>query len=139
MTQTRTTDVVVIGGGLAGLTAAAFLAQSGRQVRLFEKASTLGGRAATYTKNGFSFNLGPHAFYQGGSGIAILRELNVPFTGHTPSGSGAYAVDQGPLHTFSAGFLSLLTTGLLRWPEKIELARLLGSFHKLQPESLHHL
>jgi phytoene dehydrogenase-like protein len=139
MTQTPTTDVVVIGGGLAGLTAAAFLAHSGRQVRLFEKASTLGGRAATHTKNGFSFNLGPHALYQGGAGLAILQELNVPFTGHPPSGSGAYAVDQGVLHTFPAGFLSLLTTGLLRWPEKIELARLLGSFHKLQPESLQHL
>lgn len=139
MTHTQETDVIVIGGGVAGLTAAAFLAHGGRKVRLFEKASTLGGRAATHTKSGFSFNLGPHALYQGGAGLTLLRALNVPFTGHPPSGSGAYAVDQGALHTFPVGFLSLLTTGLLRWPEKIELARLLGSFHKLQPESLQHL
>lgn len=139
MAETQTLDIVVIGGGLAGLTAAAFLARAGRKVSLFEKAPVLGGRAATSTKQHFSFNLGPHAFYQGGPGIAILRELNVPFTGNTPSSSGAYAFDRGALHTFPGGFVSLLTTGLLRWPEKLELARLLGSFHKLQPESLHHL
>jgi phytoene dehydrogenase-like protein len=139
MAETRTTDVVVIGGGLSGLTAAAFLAQAGRKVLLFEKTHTLGGRAVTQTKNGFSFNLGPHALYQGGPGIAVLRELNVPFTGSAPSGAGAYAVDQGVLHTFPAGFVSLLTTGLLRWQAKVELARMLGSFHKLQPGSLQHV
>ena len=38
-------NVAVIGGGLAGLTAANFLARAGFSVTLFEKSSAIGGRA----------------------------------------------------------------------------------------------
>ena len=41
-------DVVVIGGGLAGLSASVALADSGFQVSLFEKGPRLGGRATSY-------------------------------------------------------------------------------------------
>jgi squalene-associated FAD-dependent desaturase len=41
-------DVIVIGGGLAGLAASIALADSGLRVRLIEKAPRLGGRATTY-------------------------------------------------------------------------------------------
>ena len=41
------TDVVVVGGGMAGLSAACYLARAGVAVTLFEKAASLGGRAAT--------------------------------------------------------------------------------------------
>ena len=37
------TDVVVVGGGVAGLTAACFLAREGVRVSLFEKSPILGG------------------------------------------------------------------------------------------------
>jgi len=41
-------DVIVIGGGLAGLTTAALLARSGKAVTLFEHSSReIGGRART--------------------------------------------------------------------------------------------
>ena len=39
--------VVVIGGGLAGLSAAAALVESGFDVQLFESRRTCGGRAAS--------------------------------------------------------------------------------------------
>jgi phytoene dehydrogenase-like protein len=39
-------DVIVIGGGLAGLTTAALLARAGKSVTLFEQSSSeIGGRA----------------------------------------------------------------------------------------------
>ena len=41
-------SVIVIGGGLAGLSAATALAESGVRVRLFEKRPYLGGRATSY-------------------------------------------------------------------------------------------
>lgn len=94
-----TTDVVVIGGGLAGLAAATFLARADRTVTLFEKAREIGGRAATHTKDGFHFNLGPHALYRAGHGTRILRELGVQFTGSMPSASGGYAIAHGTAHT----------------------------------------
>jgi squalene-associated FAD-dependent desaturase len=41
-------SVIVIGGGLAGLSSAVALAEAGYRVRLFEKRPHLGGRAASY-------------------------------------------------------------------------------------------
>ena len=139
MTQTATTDVAVVGGGLAGLAAATYLARAGRSVTLFEKSRTLGGRAATHTKGDFRFNIGPHALYRGAEGIKVLRELGVQFSGSVPSASGAYAVENGTKHALPGGFVSLLTTGLLRLPGKFETARLLASFQKIDARALQHL
>jgi phytoene dehydrogenase-like protein len=57
------TDVVVIGGGMAGLSTACYLARAGVPVTLFEKAANLGGRAATQNHDGYLFNRGIHAIY----------------------------------------------------------------------------
>ena len=53
--QHAQTDVVVVGGGLAGLASACYLARAGVAVTLFEKASGLGGRAATTNHDGYAF------------------------------------------------------------------------------------
>lgn len=55
--------VIVVGGGLAGLSAAARLAHNGYQVTLLEKAPKLGGRAISIPLKGFNFNFGAHAIY----------------------------------------------------------------------------
>lgn len=136
MHPTDVVDVAIVGGGVAGLTAATYLARAGRSVRLFEKASSLGGRAATQTKNGFQFNLGPHALYRAGEGSKILHELGVRFTGHMPNASGGFAIAHGKKYTMPGGFISLLTTGLLRLPAKFELARYLGSLSALDTQPL---
>src|SRR5205085_8850198 len=47
-TQLRMADVIVIGGGLAGLASAAALAGSGHNVRVLESRRFLGGRATSY-------------------------------------------------------------------------------------------
>ena len=52
-------DVIVIGGGHNGLTAAAWLAKVGRKVLVLERRATLGGAAATEELfPGFHFNTG---------------------------------------------------------------------------------
>ncbi|HQT39848.1 MAG TPA: FAD-dependent oxidoreductase [Acidocella sp.] len=51
-------SVAVIGAGMAGLTAAAHLAQVGMQVTLFDKGRKPGGRMATRISDGFIFNHG---------------------------------------------------------------------------------
>ena len=68
---------VVVGGGLAGLAAATLLARAGRSVALYERTSTIGGRAATHEEKGFRLNLGPHALYRGGAAMCVLRTLGI--------------------------------------------------------------
>ena len=52
-------DCVIIGGGLAGLTASIFLARAGLSVLLLERSKKLGGRARTEFMEGNYLNLGP--------------------------------------------------------------------------------
>jgi phytoene dehydrogenase-like protein len=58
-------EITVIGGGVAGLTAAITCAEAGASVRLYEAHEQLGGRARS-TDGEYKANLGPHAIYKGG-------------------------------------------------------------------------
>ena len=53
------TRTIVIGGGIAGLSAAALLAGEGHEVTLLEKNAQLGGRAGIHRESGFTFDTGP--------------------------------------------------------------------------------
>ena len=134
MDQGQTRDVAVVGGGLAGLAAAALLARRGHPVVLFERTATLGGRAVTHAAGGFRLNLGPHALYRRGPGAAVLDTLGVRYTGGVPDASGGLALDGGAAHALPGGLVSLLTTGLFGPVAKLETARLLGGFQRLDAE-----
>ena len=55
--------VLVIGGGFAGLSSAAFLAKEGFDVTLVEKNAEIGGRARLFKKEGYSFDMGPSWYW----------------------------------------------------------------------------
>jgi phytoene dehydrogenase-like protein len=138
MTTTRQDDVLVIGGGLAGLTCAALIAREGRRVTVLEKASTLGGRGATHVEEGgYALNLGPHALYRGGAAATVLRELGVGWRGAAPSATGGYALDRGGRHALPGGLVSLLTTGLFGVAAKMETARMLAGLARVDASALH--
>jgi diapolycopene oxygenase len=59
MTTSDSQRVVIIGGGLGGLAAAATLAARGYAVTLVEKSTWLGGKAAQLNEAGFRFDMGP--------------------------------------------------------------------------------
>jgi len=56
-------DVTVIGAGFAGLAAAALLAKDGFEVTVLEKNEMAGGRARTWEKDGFIFDMGPSWYW----------------------------------------------------------------------------
>lgn len=55
-------QVVVIGGGVGGMAAAARLAVKGHSVTLLEQGQRFGGKLARYERDGFVFDTGPSLF-----------------------------------------------------------------------------
>ncbi|WP_185147363.1 phytoene desaturase family protein [Chryseobacterium binzhouense] len=54
----------IIGSGFSGLSAAAYAAKNGHEVHVFEKNSSLGGRARQFsTDNGYVFDMGPSWYW----------------------------------------------------------------------------
>jgi hypothetical protein len=80
-------DITVVGGGIAGLTAAITAAERGAGVRLLEARAETGGRARS-TQGAYRANLGPHVLYKDGPLWAWLDERGLlpacarpPFSG----------------------------------------------------------
>ena len=63
VTQQRATQnpkkIIVIGGGMGGLAAAARLAKLGHHVSLYEASDRVGGKCRTEKISGYSFDVGP--------------------------------------------------------------------------------
>lgn len=57
------TKVSIIGSGFSSLSAACYLAKDGYEVTVFEKNSTVGGRARQLKKEGFTFDIGPSWYW----------------------------------------------------------------------------
>ena len=51
--------ISIIGSGFSALAASCYLAQKGNDVTVYEKNSTIGGRARQLKKDGFTFDIGP--------------------------------------------------------------------------------
>ncbi len=56
-------QVIVIGAGFSGLSAATSLAQKGYEVTILEKNSMAGGRARVFEEEGFTFDMGPSWYW----------------------------------------------------------------------------
>jgi len=57
------TDVIVVGAGIGGLTAAALLQERGIRTVVFEKNGFPGGSCASFRRNGYTFDAGASVFY----------------------------------------------------------------------------
>jgi all-trans-retinol 13,14-reductase len=71
---------IVIGSGMAGLTAGAHLARSGHQVTVYEQFAEIGGVTATLKREGFGWDLGPLLLEGLGPGEPageVLAELGI--------------------------------------------------------------
>jgi protoporphyrinogen oxidase len=66
-------SVTVLGGGLAGLSAAQKFCEQGWTVTVIEREPEVGGLASSFTVDGYTFDHGPHRLY------SSLEELNDHF------------------------------------------------------------
>ncbi len=70
-------DAIVVGGGIAGLTASAYLARAGLKTLLIEKNRELGGLVNTFARNGFRFEAGVRALEDAGIILPMLKDLGI--------------------------------------------------------------
>jgi phytoene desaturase len=87
--KTQECDVVVIGAGIGGLSAAAFMTQAGYKTIVVEKLPFVGGRASSLNYKGFKLTTGAGAYE------LILRDeiyepLGIPFNVRIPEPNNVY-------------------------------------------------
>lgn len=70
-------DAVVVGGGAAGLTAAAFLSKYGRSTLLLEKGNQCGGLINSFERDGIIFDGGIRALENAGVLFPMLKQLGI--------------------------------------------------------------
>jgi phytoene dehydrogenase-like protein len=119
---------IIVGAGIAGLTAANALAQSGRKITVLEQSAHPGGRAITQQEAGFFLNLGPHALYRGVPATRTFKEWEIPFVGHLPAQGSGHLVYQGNKYPLITNAASLVWSPLFTFSEKVESANLLRQF-----------
>ena len=119
-------DVLVIGGGLAGISAALELQRLGRRVLVIEQGASLGGKAnSTDTKVG-SFPTGPTSFngrYPAFWRLFELLGISDQAAKLKPVSSSRFIVRDGKLNALRPNPFSVIGTGALSLGDKWALAR----------------
>lgn len=128
-------DVAIIGGGISGLAASIYIARAGYSVILLEKSNQIGGRGLTVKKEKAMLNLGVHAFYQGGAGEAVLKELGISLKGSNPPAS-AIGVWKNKIYPIPTGPIQLLSDNLFSIRGKMDLTRLMLKLKKINTDKI---
>ncbi len=71
-------EIVIVGAGMAGLTAASYLSRAGHDVLLIEKNNTCGGLLTSFHKDGFVFDTGARSIENSGVVRPLLSDLGIP-------------------------------------------------------------
>lgn len=95
-------DVVVIGAGIAGLTAARALQAVGRSVRVLEARDRVGGRLLSLADGSGAVDLGASWFWPGETQVrALVDELDVPTFDQHLAGDAVFEADAGSVQRLS--------------------------------------
>ena len=126
-------DIAVVGAGIAGLVAAVTAAEAGSRVVLLDSHEP-GGRARTVTREGFEYNVGPHALYLAGHLQPFLAARSIDPPGGLPPTSSLNLLRDGRLWELSLGATGIARTKLLSPRSRARLLNLMARAPRMKTE-----
>jgi len=126
--------VIVVGGGLAGLSCAEALARAGLPVRVLDAGGELGGRAGTTEHGNFLLNEGAHALYP--SCERLLSAAGVSLTGGHPRPDKGMVLRGGELVPSPLSPRGVIAGGVLSGADRAHLLGTLASVGARDPGRL---
>lgn len=124
-------DVIVLGGGVGGLTAGAILAANGARVLLLEREEIVGGRARVARRGDYGLATGPHSFPRDPVDAALSRAgVEVPLY-QRPGRYRMYNVPRGRMYP-------IMEAGS-PWEETVEKFNLSGDDSRALRDLLDHV
>lgn len=118
------TDILIIGAGLTGLTAAFHLTRGGKQVHILECSDRVGGQIHTFRQEGFIFESGPN------TGVVSYPEVAELFAALSPACQLETAHEEAKrrliwkgnsFRELPSGLLSAITTPLFTLADKFRI------------------
>ncbi len=73
----KTKPIIIVGAGLSGLTAAAYLSREGYNVQLLEQSNKCGGLITSFNHEGFIFDTGARSIENSGVVKPLLNDLGI--------------------------------------------------------------
>lgn len=117
-------DVLVLGGGLTGLSLAAFLRSKGLTPLVIERSERLGGQIQTIERGGFVFETGPSTGIVSRPEVAELFDLlgnKELMQTALPSSKRRLIYKQGAFRPLPSGAISALRTNLFSCRDKLRI------------------
>ena len=125
-------SVIVIGGGISGLTCAYSLKKRGVDVAVLEASDSAGGMIHSVEENGYLFEAGPQSFSTTPQLDALIEDLNL--TNElvaAPAKAPRYIFVNGQLHPVPLSPGAFIGSSLLKWSTKFSI--LLDPFRRSFP------
>ena len=120
-------NIVIIGGGVGGLTTGALLSKQGHSVRIFEKSSKLGGRTASMKFRNHILDNGFHImpFYKKSAIFSVLKEIGIESRLKLAKVDEIAFYSKTGFHKYPKGMGDLLQLSLIPFKSRIRLLKLL--------------
>ncbi len=129
----KPTDVIVIGAGFSGLSAAYYLQCKGLSVKIVEASSQVGGRARSDKMNGYTLDRGLHFYHHSTTELAKIINLNDlslknTYPGYLLRYQGTFNLFTNPLYQT----VDTISTAMAKNATFTDKIRLFGLYAKLK-------